>query len=54
MKIRRWVFDEDAFNDDKTTPLQIILAIILFPFILVASILALPFIYIVKFIKGLK
>lgn len=57
MKIRRWAFDEKAFNDKlgkAFSVIQTILAIIISPIMLVLSIVALPFIYIVKFIKGLK
>ena len=57
MKIRRWEFDKKAFNGklSKAFPaIQTILAIIISPIMLVLSIVVLPFIYIVKFIKGLK
>lgn len=57
MKIRKWVFDEDAFSDKPSkasSVIQTILAVLISPIVFVLSIVALPFIYIAKFIKGLK
>lgn len=57
METRRWVFDEDAFSDKPSkasSVIQTILAVLISPIVFVLSIIALPFIYIAKAIRGLK